>query len=99
MSLIQQGIEKGLIKFDDDKKNIFYIHQNNKRRNYNNPEEQVQAESYLKLILHYGYAPELIKQFVSVKMGSDTREADIIVYNNAEHTHAHIIVECKKEKE
>ena len=98
MSLIQQGIEKGLIKFDDEKKNIFYIHQNNKRRNYNNPEEQVQAESYLKLIIKYGYAPELIEQFVSVKMGSDTREADIIVYNNAEHTHAHIVVECKKEE-
>jgi len=98
MSLIQQGIEQGLIKFDDEKKNIFYIHQNNKRRNYNNPEEQVQAESYLKLILHYGYAPELIEQFVSVKMGSDTREADIIVYNDPEHTHAHIVVECKKEE-
>ena len=98
MSLIQQGIEQGLIKFDDEKKNIFYIHQNNKRRNYNNPEEQVQAEAYLKLVINYGYAPELIEQFVSVKMGSDTREADIIVYNNAEHTHAHIVVECKKEE-
>ncbi len=97
MSLIQEGIEKGLIKFDDEQKYITYIHQN-KRRNYSNPEEQVQAETFLKLVIDYKYAPELIEQFVAVKIGSDTREADIIVYNNAEHTHAHIVVECKKEE-
>lgn len=96
MSLIQQGIEQRLIKFDDEQKYITYIHQN-KRRNYSNPEEQVQAETFLKLVINYKYAPELIEQFASVKIGSDTREADIIVYNNAEHTHAHIVVECKKE--
>jgi type I restriction-modification system DNA methylase subunit len=96
MNLIQQGIDKGLIKFDDAQKNITYVHQN-KRRNYTNPEEQVQAETFLKLVLVYGYDPERIEQFVSVKIGSDTREADIIVYNNDEHTSAHIVVECKKE--
>ena len=50
MDLIQQGIEKGLIRFDEDRKNIFYIYQN-VRRNYTNPEEQVQAETFLKLVL------------------------------------------------
>jgi type I restriction enzyme M protein len=50
MDLIQQGIAKGLIRFDEDKKNIFYSHQD-KRRNYTNPEEQVQAETFLKLVL------------------------------------------------
>ena len=79
MNLIQQGIDKGLIKFDDAQKNITYVYQN-KRRNYTNPEEQVQAETFLKLVLVYGYDPERIEQFVSVKIGSDTREADIIVY-------------------
>jgi len=97
MSLIQQGIDQDLIKFDEEKKYITYIHQN-KRRNYSNPEEQVQAETFLKLIIDYKYAPELIEQFVSVKIGSDTREADMIVYNNVEHSHAHIVVECKKEE-
>jgi type I restriction enzyme M protein len=96
MSLIQQGLDQGLIKFDEEKKYIIYIHQN-KRRNYNNPEEKVQAETFLKLVLTYGYDPKRIEQFVSVKIGSDTREADIIVYNNDEHTSAHIVVECKKE--
>ena len=96
MNLIQEGIDKGLIKFDDGQKYITYIHQN-KRRNFGNPEEKVQAESFLKLVLVYGYKPVRIKQFASVKIGSDTREADIIVYNNDEHTSAHIVVECKKE--
>lgn len=97
MSLIQQGIEKGLIKFDDEQKYITYIQQN-KRRNYSNSEEQVQAETFLKLVLIYGYEPKRIEQFVSVKIGSDTREADIIVYNNDAHTSAHILIECKKEE-
>ena len=96
MNLIQEGIDKGLIKFDDEQKYITYVHQN-KKRNYSNPEEQVQAESFLKLVLVYGYKPERIVQFASVKIGSDTREADFIVYNNDEHTSAHIVVECKKE--
>ena len=96
MELIDEGIEKRLIKFGQDRRYITYVHQN-KRRNYTNPEEQVQAEAFLKLILVYGYSPERIKQFVSVKIGSDIREADIIVYNNDEHTSVHIVVECKKE--
>ena len=45
MSLIQEGIKKGLIKLDDEKKYITYINQN-KKRNYSNPEEQVQAETF-----------------------------------------------------
>jgi hypothetical protein len=53
-TLIEQGIEKQLIKFDAEKKYITYIHQN-KKRNYTNPEEQVQAESFLKLALTYCY--------------------------------------------
>jgi type I restriction enzyme M protein len=39
-TIIQKGIDKGLIRFDDENKIITYIHQN-KKRNYNNPEEQV----------------------------------------------------------
>ena len=96
MNLIQEGINQDVIKFDDEHKYITYIHQD-KTRNYSNPEERVQAESFLKLVLVYGYAQERIEQFVSVKIGSDTREADIIVYNDNEHTSAHIVVECKKE--
>lgn len=96
MNLIEKGIEKELISFDEDQNFITYIHQN-KKRNYNNPEEKVQAETFLILVLIYGYSAKRIKQFVSVQMGSETKEADIIVYSDDEHEETHILVECKKE--
>lgn len=96
MSLIETGIEKGLIRFDENRDFITYIHQN-KKRNYNNPEEKVQAETFLTLALIYGYPVEKIKQFVPVQMGSETKEADIIVYNDDECEETYILVECKKE--
>lgn len=95
MDIIQKGIEKGLISFDAEKKFITYIHQG-KKRNYNNPEEKVQAETFLKLVLSYNYPVEQIIQFQSVTVGSSVREADIIVYNDSECTKPHIVVECKK---
>ena len=96
MNLIEAGIEKGLIKFDEDRNFITYIYQN-KKRNYNNPEEKVQAETFLTLVLIYGYSEKRIKQFVSVQMGSETKEADLIVYNDDKHEETYILVECKKE--
>jgi hypothetical protein len=95
--LIQQGIQNGHIRFEDDGKYIVYIEQN-KRRNYDNPEEKVQAEAYLSLILEYSYPPAQIRQFVSVPMGSDIKEADIIVYADALRAKPHIVVECKPAK-
>ncbi len=97
MDLIQQGIEKGLIRFDEDRKNIFYIHQD-KRRLYTNPEEQVQAETFLKLVLEYGYPVTHIQQFVSVSMGSNhDKQADIVVYKDEAYTLPYIVVECKSQ--
>ncbi|HLO84224.1 MAG TPA: type I restriction enzyme HsdR N-terminal domain-containing protein, partial [Nostocaceae cyanobacterium] len=97
MSLIQKGIEQGLIKFDEEQKYITYIHQN-KKRNYTNPEEKVQAETFLKLVLVYDYKPQFIQQFVSVTMGSAVKEADIIVYSDNELKSPYIVVECKKQE-
>ena len=95
MDIIQKGIEQGLITFDEERKYITYVHQN-KKRNYTNPEEKVQAETFLKLVLSYGYPVERIKQFVSVTMGASTKEADMIIYNDDECKKPLIIVECKK---
>ena len=97
MNLIDTGIDKGLIRFDDNRDFITYIHQN-KKRNFNNPEEKVQAETFLTLALIYGYPIDRIRQFVSVQMGSETKEADIIVYNDDECEETYILVECKKEE-
>ncbi len=96
MSLIQKGIQKGYIKFDEERRFITYIHQN-KKRNYRNPEEQVQAEAFLNLVLIKQYPVECIKQFVSIKMGTVTKEADIIVYNDKACLEPRIIIECKKQ--
>lgn len=97
MNLIEQGIQKGLISISEDKSRITYLNQN-KTRNYNNPEEKVQAETFLKLVLLYNYPANQIKQFETVTMGSSQKEADIIVYNDEECKQPHIVVECKKEE-
>ena len=94
---IKIGIEKGLISFNDDRSRITYLHQN-KERNYNNPEEKVQAETFLRLILDYNYPENRIKQFVPVTMGSDVKEADIVVYNDSSCLTPYIIVECKRQE-
>ena len=96
MNIIEQGIKQGLIKFDESQNFITYIHQN-KKRNYNNPEEKVQAETFLTLVLIYGYPEKRIKQFVPVQMGAETKEADLIVYNDDKHEETYILAECKKE--
>ena len=97
MNLIEKGIEEGLISLDEEGKYITYLYQG-KKRNYKNPEEQVQAETFLKLVFTYGYQPERIQQFVTIKDGSTSKEVDMIVYNDDELTQPHIVVECKKEE-
>ena len=97
MTLIEQGIKQGLIAFSEDQKTIKYIHQD-KSRNYTNPEEKVQAEAFLKLVLEYGYPVEHIEQFCSITDGSTKKEVDIIVYNDKTRNSPKIIVECKKQE-
>jgi type I restriction enzyme M protein len=97
MDLIAEGIQKKHIRFEDEGKYIVYVHQN-KRRNYQNPEEKVQAEAFLQLVLIYGYPVKRIGQYVAVQMGSDTREADIIVYADDFLQSPLIVVECKESK-
>jgi len=79
MTTIERGIKEGLISFDDERKMITYLHQN-KKRNYDNPEEKVQAETFLKLIFNYSYKPERIKQFEPVKMSVETKPLPTIRY-------------------
>jgi type I restriction enzyme M protein len=98
MNKIELGIQKKLISFNDDKTEIFYLHHNNKKRNYTNPEEQVQAETYVSLILDYNYRPKQIGLYVSVTMGASKKEADIVIYHDDEQTQPHILIECKKQE-
>ncbi|WP_335994332.1 N-6 DNA methylase [Acinetobacter pittii] len=94
---IQQGLQAKLIELSADGSTITYVKQG-KSRNFNNPEEKVQVEAFIRLVLEFGYPVENIKQFVTVTLGSDKREADIIVYEDSSHTKPIIIVEAKKQE-
>lgn len=94
MDLTAEGLRQKLIRFEDDRKYVVYVDQA-KRRRYDVPEEQVQVETYLKLALRYKYPPERIRCYVAVQMGSDKREADIIVYADDKRQAPLIVVECK----
>ena len=94
---IQIGIEKGLISFNEDKSRIKYCYQG-KERNYNNPEEKVQALAFLQLIIDYNYPARQIKQFEPVTMSSEVKEADIVVFEDEICVKPLILVECKKQE-
>ncbi|WP_319404280.1 N-6 DNA methylase [uncultured Anaeromusa sp.] len=94
-NLIELAKQKKIITISEDNSTITYIYQNISR-NYNNPEEKVQAKTFCELVLKYNYPVGHIKQYVKVTVGSDSKEADIIVYNDSEHKKPHIIIECKK---
>lgn len=47
------------------------------------------------MVYDYDYPPENISINESVQVGSETREADIMVYNGS-HTKILIVVECKE---
>ncbi|MGQ1154261.1 type I restriction enzyme HsdR N-terminal domain-containing protein [Acinetobacter baumannii] len=94
---IQQGLQAKLIELSADGSTITYVKQG-KSRNFNNPEEKVQVEAFIRLVLEFGYPVENIKQFVTVTLGSDKREADMIVYEDSSHTKPIIIVEAKKQE-
>lgn len=57
----------------------------------------MQAETFLTLVLIYGYPDYRIKQFVQVQMGLEKKEADIIVYADDACEEIFILVKCKKE--
>ena len=94
---IQIGIDRGLISFNDDNTRIRYNWQN-KERNYNNPEEKVQALTFLQLILDYNYPEKQIHQFEPVTMGSEVKEADIVVFADELCVRPLILVEGKKQE-
>lgn len=94
---IQIGLENNYISFNEDKSRITYVHQG-KERNYSNPEEKVQALAFLQLIIDYNYPENHIRQFEPVTMGSEVKEADIVVYDDALCEKPLILVECKKQE-
>lgn len=94
--LFQKGIRDKYIIINESNAVIRYNCKNQTKRRLQNPEEFVQAETYLKLIYDYDYLASNISVNESVQIGSETREADILVYNDS-HSKILIVVECKEE--
>jgi len=97
MTLITKGLEKGHIKFDDEKKYITYVAPGKKYR-YSDPEEQVRAETYLSFIFDYGYSPKRIDLEVVVPKRTPNDLADIVIFADDDKLTPYIVVECKKQK-
>lgn len=94
MDTLQRAVERNLIAFDEEQKYITYLRQG-KKRNFQNPEEKVQAETFCRLVLEYGYPVDSIEMFPPVPMGVAVKQADIIVYADEERVKPYIVVECK----
>lgn len=95
--LFKSGILSNYISVSDDNNYITYHCKNHTKRKICNPEEFVQATAYLKLIIDYNYSPLNISVNENVQVGSSTKEADILVYNE-KNTKILIVVECKEEQ-
>lgn len=95
MSYLDQAIKDRYVIIDKKRDKIIYL-PNTKTRKYSNPEEKVQLDTYLELIYKYGYPPHRIKVCEQVKMGSASKEADVMVYKDDECKDPYIMVECKK---
>jgi len=94
--VFKNGIANKYIVVSDDMTFIYYNCKNKAKRRLQNPEEFVQAAVFLKLIFEYNYLPQNISVNESVQMGAETKEADILVYNE-KNNKILIVVECKEE--
>lgn len=92
--LVKEGISKGYITLENKDKNVVYHGKNKQSRRLQNPEEFVQLQTFLKLIINYNYSPQNISINESVQIGSGTKEADLMVYND-NNSKILIVVECK----
>lgn len=91
--IIEKALEQGYLSFEGD--SIIYNTKKLSKQNYTNPEEKVRAEVFARLIIEKEYPLSHIAIEVPVKMGSETKRADIVVYKNAKHQKAFIVVELK----
>lgn len=95
MKYLDKAIKDRFVIIDKRHNKVTYLpHQ--KIRPLKNPEEQIQLEAFLELIYGYGYPAHRIKVSDIVKMGSATKEADIMVYRDDDCKSPFIVVECKR---
>jgi len=95
MKLLDRAIRDRYVIIDKRRDTVIYL-PHTKTRKLSNPEEQVQLHTFLELLYKYHYPAHKIKVCEKVKIGSSSREADILVYKDDEAKDPYIIVECKK---
>lgn len=94
--IINNGIEKELISFNDDYSRItYYTKPQSKTYKYSDPEEKVRAVVFLQLVLDYKYPIHRIQLEVQVPRRTPNDWADIVVFNDDECKNPYIVVECK----
>jgi hypothetical protein len=71
---ITLGEAKGIIQFTADRLRVEYVAQKKSRAFKDRPEEQVQVETYCRLILEYGYPAHRVQNFVAITMGSEKKK-------------------------
>ncbi|EPR3829220.1 N-6 DNA methylase [Campylobacter upsaliensis] len=94
--MIKKALEQGYLSFEGD--SIIYHTKKPSKQNYTNPEEKVRAEVFARLIIEKEYPLSHIAIEVRVTRGSNksNTRADIVVYKNAKHQKAFIVIELKK---
>ena len=97
MELIERGEQESLLRFDEGRKFITYMVAG-KRQRYTDPEEQVRAEIYLRLIFDYDYEAKRIELERIVPRRTPSDLADIVVFSDDKHKSPWIVVECKKQE-
>ncbi|MBA8819446.1 N-6 DNA methylase [Ochrobactrum sp. P6BS-III] len=94
---INRGIDQRVIAFDEESKNVIYIAQNKKYR-LSDPEEIVRAESYVSLILDYGYPADQITLEYPVPHRVPNIHTDMVVFKDASKKWPYIVIECKRQE-
>lgn len=91
------ALDRKIIAFDNEEKNIVYVALNKKYR-LSDPEEFVRASAYVSLILDYGYSQEQIEIEFTVPHRVPNIHSDIVVFKDKSKKWPYIIVECKREE-
>ena len=94
--IVKLGLGQVEIRINDDGKVIDFASNKVLRVLSSNPEEAVRQWYEHELIDKYGYNPKQIDIEVSIQMGSATKNADIVVYEDLTKVKKLIIIETKR---
>ncbi|WP_291728843.1 type I restriction enzyme HsdR N-terminal domain-containing protein [Bernardetia sp.] len=94
--ILKKGTLEGLIRFDGTGTNRYVFYPFQAMRFRWEPEEEVRAWAYIKLVLEKKYDPNKITFERKVKMGSSYRFVDIVIFSDHQHQNDEIIIECKR---